>query len=264
MSRKILTFAQIYIILNTMLRRIIQNMPPVVMNVTIICIIIWLAMTLVPALDQSLTRWCALHYFSSPGFNVGQLFSYMFLHAGFTHLFFNMFALVMFGSIIERTMGSQRFLFYYISCGIFAALVQMAAFAITLIPYHEMFDAQAWTQIIDKGWSLVQDGYTYADPTLAKINGLVNGPVVGASGAIYGVILAFGMLYPNQPIYLYFAVPIKAKYIVIGYALLELSLGLGSVSDNVAHFAHLGGMIAGLALILYWKKKGVFNNHWFF
>ena len=88
--------------------------------------------------------------------------------------------------------------------------------------------------------------------------------MVGASGAIYGIILAFGMLYPNQPIYLYFAIPIKAKWLVLGYGILELSYGLGSMTDNVAHFAHLGGMIAGVILILYWKKKGVFNNHWFF
>ena len=248
-----------------MFQRLIQNMPPVVKNITILCVIIWLAMALVPVLDSSLTRWCGLHYFSSPGFNLAQLFTYMFLHAGFTHLFFNMFALVMFGGIIERTMGSQRLLFYYISCGLFAALVQMGAYAVALIPYHDMFNPEQWHQIIRQGWELVQTGYNFADPTLGRINSLVNGPIVGASGAIYGVILAFGMLYPNQPIYLFFIpVPIKAKYMVIGYGLLELSLGLGSVSDNVAHFAHLGGMIAGVALILYWKKKGVFNNHWFF
>lgn len=214
-------------------------MPPVTKNLLIINTIIWAAMALVPTIDTRLTQWCALHYFSSPGFNVAQLITYMFMHGGFMHLFFNMFALVMFGGIIERSMGSKRFLFYYVSCGLFAALVQMGAYALVLTKYQNMFTPDA-------------------------INSLVNGPMVGASGAIYGIILAFGMLYPNQPIYLYFAIPIKAKWLVLGYGILELSYGLGSMTDNVAHFAHLGGMIAGVILILYWKKKGVFNNHWFF
>ena len=248
-----------------MFQRLIQNLPPVVKNITIVCIIIYLATAFVPSLDKSLTRWCALHYLTSPGFNVAQLITYMFLHGGFAHLFFNMFGLVMFGGIIERSMGSSRFLFYYLSCGIFAALVQMGAYAVTLIPYHDMFSPEQWNEIINKGWELVQNQYNFADPTLGRINSLVNGPIVGASGAIYGVILAFGMLYPNQPIYMFFIpVPSKAKYMVIAYGVIELTMGLGSVSDNVAHFAHLGGMIAGVILILYWKKKGVFNNHWFF
>lgn len=240
-------------------------MPPVVKNLLIINVIIWLAMALVPVIDARLTTWCALHYFTSPGFNVAQLFSYMFLHASFMHLFFNMFALVMFGGIIERTMGSQRFLFYYISCGIFAALVQMGAYAIALSHYTGLIPADQYQYIITQGWDLMQQGYNYSDPTLGTINALVNGPMVGASGAIYGVILAFGMLFPNQPIYLFFIpIPIKAKWMVLGYGVLELLYGLGSTADNVAHFAHLGGMIAGVILILYWKKKGVFNNHWFF
>ena len=181
------------------------------------------------------------------------------------HLFFNMFALVMFGGIIERSMGSKRFLFYYVSCGLFAALVQMGAYAVVLSKYQGMFTAAEFKEIVDHGWNLIKTGYTYTDPTLNAINSLVNGPMVGASGAIYGIILAFGMLYPNQPIYLFFIpVPIKAKWMVIGYGILELSYGLGTMTDNVAHFAHLGGMIAGVILILYWRKKGVFNNHWFF
>lgn len=247
------------------MNRIFANMPPVVKNLLIINVLIFGAMYLVPSIDARLGQWCALHYFTSPGFNAAQLITYMFLHAGFAHIFFNMFALVMFGGVIERTMGSARFLTYYLSCGVFAALVQMAAYAVALSHYSHMFAPEQLKEIIDDGWRAMCHGQNYVDPTLAKINNLVNGPMVGASGAIYGIILAFGMLYPNQPLYLFFIpVPIKAKYLVIGYGLLELSLGLGSVSDNIAHFAHLGGMIAGIILILYWKKKGVFNNHWFF
>lgn len=240
-------------------------MPPVVKNLLIINVLVFGAMAIVPVINIRLTQWCALHYFTSPGFNAAQLVTYMFLHGGMAHLFFNMFALVMFGGIIERTMGSKRFLTYYLSCGIFAALVQMAVYAIALTKYTAMFSPEEFRTIVDEGWKAVCNGQNFVDPTLARINNLVNGPMVGASGAIYGVILAFGMLYPNQPIYMFFIpMPIKAKYLVIGYGILELCLGLGSVSDNIAHFAHLGGMIAGIILILYWKKKGVFNNHWFF
>lgn len=247
------------------MNRIFANMPPVVKNLLIINLIIWGAMAIVPIIDSRLMQWCALHYFTSPGFNAAQLVTYMFLHAGMAHLFFNMFALVMFGGVIERTMGSKRFLTYYLSCGIFAALVQMAVYAIVLSKYSHMYTADEFKEIIDNGWRALLNHQNYVDPTLARINNLVNGPMVGASGAIYGVILAFGMLYPNQPLYMFFIpVPIKAKYLVIGYGILELCLGLGSVADNIAHFAHLGGMIAGIILILYWKKKGVFNNHWFF
>ena len=247
------------------MNRILQNMPPVVKNLLILNVILWLAMSFVPVIDSRLMQWCALHYFTSPAFNVAQLVTYMFLHGGFMHLFFNMFALVMFGGIIERSMGSKRFLFYYLSCGIFAALVQMGAYAVALSHYTSMFSPEQLHEIIDQEWRHLSQGYQYSDPTLAKINALVNGPMVGASGAIYGVILAFGMLFPNQPIYLFFIpVPIKAKWMVLGYGILELTYGLGSATDNIAHFAHLGGMIAGVFLILYWKKKGVFNNHWFF
>ena len=246
--------------------RIFQNLPPVTKNLLIINTIFWLVMALVPSLDAKLTTWCALHYFSSPGFNVAQIITYMFLHSGFMHLFFNMFGLFMFGGIIERTMGSKRFLFYYLSCGIFAALIQMGVYAIILSNYQSMFTPEQFNQIVREGWNIMQQHMTFTDPTLARFNSLVYAPMVGASGAIYGVILAFGMLYPNQPIYLMFIpIPIKAKYMVIGYGVIELLYGINnSMADNVAHFAHLGGMIAGVILILYWKKKGVFNNHWFF
>ena len=245
--------------------RIFANMPPVTKNLLLINVLIFGAMALIPAIDSRLNMWCALHYFTSPGFNAAQILTYMFLHASLAHIFFNMFALVIFGGVIERTMGSKRFLVYYISCGIFAALAQMAVYAIALSKYTHMVSAEEMRFIIDEGWLLMQHDINFPNPNWAHINNLVNCPMVGASGAIYGIILAFGMLYPNQPLYLFFIpVPIKAKYMVIGFGIIELMLGMGSVADNIAHFAHLGGMIAGVILILYWKKKGVFNNHWFF
>ena len=243
----------------------IQRMPPVTKNLAGVCILVWAVMALVPGIDHAVTRWCAMYYFSSPGYMPFQLVTYLFLHGGFTHLFFNMFALVMFGGIVERALGSQRFLFYYFACGIGAGLIQEGISAIVIHKYAAMLPPSAVDQICTQGWHLMQQGMTYSDPTAAILNALVNTPLVGASGAIYGVLLAFGMLFPNQPIYIMFIpVPIKAKWVVVGYAALELLYGIGGVADNVAHFAHLGGMLIGLVMILYWKKKGTFNGHWFF
>lgn len=162
---------------------------------------------------------CALYYFDDPygRFMPHQLVTYMFMHGDFMHIFFNMFALWMFGRIIEQSLGMKRFLIYYFVCGIGAALVQEVGQAIGLI-----------------------------SPLSST---------VGASGAIYGILLAFGMLYPNEKMFIIpIPVPIKAKWFVIGYAAIELFEGFHS-SDGVAHFAHLGGMLFGIILILYWKEK---------
>lgn len=189
----------------------------------------------------------------------------MFLHGGFTHLFFNMFALVMFGMTIERAMGSARFLFYYISVGIGAALIQMGVFALYIHHLEGLFDAETTREIITRGWELIQNNYNFTDPDAGALNQFVNTPMVGASGAIYGILLAFGFLFPNVPIYIFFIpVPVKAKWLVLGYFVIELLYGIGGHADGVAHFAHIGGMVFGLLLLIYWKRKGVFNNRWFF
>lgn len=243
----------------------LQRIPPVTRNLLIINIILWAVPTFMPSLGHSLEVYCALHYFSSPGFNVAQLFTYMFLHANFSHLFFNMFALLVFGAPVERAMDSRRFLFYYITCGIVAGLIQMGIFSLVIHRYASMYSSEEYHEIIRQGWNIMKNGYNFTDPTLGTLNALVNQPMVGASGAIFGVILAMGMLFPNQPMYIMFIpYPVKVKWIVVGYAVIELVQGMGNLASNVAHFAHLGGMVAGLFLILYWKKKGVFNNHWFF
>lgn len=222
-------------------------------------------MALMPAADKWFDSHLALYYFSSPAFRPFQLFTYMFLHGGFTHLFFNMFALFMFGRTIEMTMGSARFLFYYITCGICAALVQMGVFAVYIHNLEGLLPSDVAHQVVNEGWQLLQNGYNYSNPDYATLNAFVNTPMVGASGAIYGVLLAFGFLFPNLPIYMiFFPVPIKAKWIVSGYFVLELVYGVSGSADGVAHFAHIGGMIFGFLLLWYWRKKGVFNNHWFF
>lgn len=223
-------------------------------------------MAISPSIDDTFSRLLGLHYISSPGFNPAQLFTHMFLHGGLTHLFFNMFALVMFGGVIERSMGSARFLGYYITCGLVAALVQMGAYAVAVNHYVNMLGMTPADVALleEQGWELIRTGYNYVGD-IGELNALINGTMVGASGAIYGVLLAFGVLFPNAPVYIFFIpYPVKAKWLVIGYGVLELVQGLGGVADNVAHFAHLGGMIGGIILIIWWKRKGVFRNGWFF
>ncbi|MDE5631355.1 MAG: rhomboid family intramembrane serine protease, partial [Muribaculaceae bacterium] len=128
-----------------------------------------------------------------------------------------------------------------------------------------LFDAETVREIVSRGWELIQNGYNYTDPDAGKLNAFVNTPMVGASGAIYGILLAFGFLFPNVPIYIFFIpVPIKAKWLVMGYFVIELFYGVGGHADGIAHFAHIGGMVFGFLLLLYWKRKGVFNNRWFF
>lgn len=147
-------------------------------------------------------------------FRIWQPVTYMFMHANLEHIFFNMFALWMFGYVLENFWGTKRFLIYYFVCGIGAGLLTL------LIP---------------------------------------GGLTVGASGAVYGILLAFGMTFPEERIYLYFLMPIKAKWFVVGYAVIELLEGL-FVTDGIAHFAHLGGMLFGLLLILYWRRHP-FNRY---
>ena len=186
-----------------------------------------------------LTDYLGLHFFLASDFKPYQLITYMFMHGNFEHLFFNMFALWMFGNTLENIWGSKRFLLFYMVCGIGAGLcqevVQYIQYATTLAQYDS----------VNLGGGQVI--------SMANYLNLMN--TVGASGAIYGLLLAFGMMFPNSMIYLYFFVPIKAKWFVIGYAVIELVSGFIG-GGNVAHFAHLGGMLFGLVLILIWKKKG--------
>lgn len=243
--------------------QIFNRIPPVTKNLLIVNVLIYLAMMVMGSKAGVVDRYCALHFFSSPFFNLAQLFTYMFLHSGFTHLFFNMFALFMFGPQIEWALGSRKFLFYYLSCGVGAALVQEGVFAIMLHKYATMLSPADYHYIIEHGAQVIQNGYNYVDATAGALNSLVNTPTVGASGAIYGVLLAFGMLFPNQQLMLLIPpMPIRAKWLVLGYGVLELVLGFTGRADGVAHFCHLGGMIIGLIMILYWKKKGTYNGYY--
>lgn len=220
------------------------NIPPVVKNLLIINILCWFAQISLASKVIDLNYYCGLHYWNAKMFNPAQLISYMFFHGNIMHLFFNMFGLYMFGRILEQVLGSRKFLFYYLFCGIGAAIIQELMWSYNLIPIVEQVNSE-----LSKGApiELLQQKELF-------LNQFVT---IGASGAIFGLLIAFGMLFPEQPMFLMFLpIPIKAKYFVIGYAVIELVFGVGNFSfDNVAHFAHLGGMLFGFLLILYWKKK---------
>ncbi len=214
-------------------------LPTVVKNLLIINVLMFLATVTFERFNIDLTDWLGLHFFKASDFRIFQFVTYMFMHANFGHLFFNMFALWMFGNTLENIWGSQRFLLFYMVCGLGAGLCQ------ELVQYIQYTTTLADYATVNTGGRII---------TMSEyLNAMTT---VGASGAIYGLLLAFGMMFPDSRIYLYFLLPIKAKWFVIGYAVLELFSGLTG-GDNVAHFAHLGGMLFGLLLILYWRKHGL-------
>lgn len=231
-----------------------RSMPPVTKNLIIINVIVWLAMFLSPTISANAMKLLALHYIEAPDFNLAQLVTYMFLHGGFFHMFFNMFVLWMFGMTIENTMGSKRFLLFYMVCGIGAGFIQELVWSFTLPDMILNGLASQNRQTME----YIQQAIAINPEIMASNLNIFT--TVGASGAIYGVLLAFGMLFPNRPLYFMFVpVPIKAKWMVLIWGGLEVLLGLSAV-DGVAHFAHLGGMIFGFLMIIYWKKKGLIHG----
>jgi membrane associated rhomboid family serine protease len=224
-----------------------SELPEVVKNLLILNGLFFLATVSLNNLGIDLVKILGLHQFQSPDFRPHQLITHLFMHGNFTHLFFNMFALWMFGKILENVWGSKRFLIYYIITGIGAASIHL------LISQYQIISIS--NQIPEMVNLAIEGRYNPSIPISKKLTQLIITPTVGASGAVFGLLLAFGMLFPNALLYLYFAIPIKAKYFVIGYGLIELYAGISNnPADNVAHFAHLGGMIFGFFLIKYWKN----------
>ena len=233
-------------------------LPPVVKNLLIINGLFFLStLALGSAFQIDLTQYLGLHFPGSQHFGVWQLVSYMFMHADFTHVLFNMFALWMFGNVLENVWGSKRFLNYYLVTGIGAGLVQWLVGFIRIQGILPQLTPEEIQIVYTQGADVMKQGMNYSHDAMRILNNVVNTPTVGASGAVFGILLAFGMMFPNSLIYLYFAIPVKAKYFVMGYGAVELYMGFSNnPTDNVAHFAHLGGMIFGFFLIMYWKKKG--------
>lgn len=235
----------------------LNNLPPALKNLLIINVLVFFAANLLEgAMGIDINDMLGLHYFQADAFSPIQLVSYIFLHANIQHLFFNMFGLFMFGRVLEQVWGSKRFLIFYFVTGIGAALVQQTVQYIELRPLISELNTNLQNMPIggiDVGDRIIQSRDELLSFKAEFLNRFVT---IGASGSVFGVLLAFGMLFPNTEMFLYFIpIPIKAKYMVIGYGVLELFSGISGTSSGVAHFAHLGGMLFGFFLIRYWKKN---------
>lgn len=187
-----------------------------------------------------------------------QFVTHMFMHGGFEHILGNMFGLFFLGPMLEMRMGPKRFLTYYIITGLGAAALHLGVFYLQYLSYENTLGEEITRKVMEEGYVGGLSFNVYTDKVIQGFNEFINSPTVGASGAVFGILLAFGMLFPNvELMMLFFPVPIKAKYFVIGYGVIELFLGLrNNPGDNVAHFAHLGGMLFGFFLIKHWRNKG--------
>lgn len=219
-----------------------QSIPPVIKNLVILNALVFFAQEIFGnKYPYAIENLFALHDIRSVYFKPHQLVTHMFMHGSLTHLLFNMFALWMFGSILENLWGAKRFLIFYICCGLGAAVLHLGVLYMELTPAMQEFSSLPIA---------TQEQFRYSEKFV------LNSATVGASGAVFGCLAAFGYLFPNSLIYLYFFIPIKAKWFVIMYAAIELWLGVrNSAGDNVAHWAHLGGALVGFLLVLYWNKK---------
>jgi len=216
-----------------------NNIPTMTKNLLIINVLAYLATEVFKQRGIDLSSMMGLHFFLASDFHVWQFLTYMFLHGGFTHILFNMFALWMFGSVIERVWGPKKFLFYYIVCGLGAGIVQEI---VQYVSYMAQ-GLEAYDYVAVQGMRIPTDQYINLWTT------------IGASGAVYGILLAFGMIFPNERIFIFpIPVPIKAKWLIIGYFALELFAAVNSAGDGVAHMAHIGGMVFGYLLIRHWRN----------
>lgn len=241
----------------------LRAIPPVTRNLLIINLLIWLA-ELIPGFSTVLVGKLGLHFWGGSDFNPAQLLTYCFIHepGSIMHMGFNMFSLWMFGRLMEQVWGSRRFFVFYFVCAIGAALLQELVWQFTW--FHELASLNGMS-----GAEL--DEYVRraaaADPMWLKMNieSYKNAMVcIGASGAIFGILLGFAFVFPDMPLYLFFIpIPVKARYMVIGYAVLEFFLGV-SGGGTVAHFAHLGGMLFALPMLLYWLKRGTLRGGRFY
>jgi len=233
-----------------------SGMPPVVKNLILINVIMLLAMyTAGGVFGIDLNAMLGLYFPKSDLFRPYQIITHMFMHGGIAHLFFNMFALFMFGRVLESVWGPRRFFIYYFVSGLGAALTHEAVMAIQYSNLAGSVSSEQLQMVLERGSDILRSGRNFTDTDMGQLNRLLNTPTVGASGAVFGILLAFGMLFPNTQLMLLFPpIPIKAKWFVIGYGALELYLAISQPGSNIAHAAHLGGMIFGFILIKIWKK----------
>lgn len=267
------------------------SITPAVKNLLIINVLVFFAANVFEgSLGIDFNKTFGLHYYLADSFGVWQFVTFMFLHSGFSHVFFNMFAVYMFGRIIEQVWGTQKFLIYYFVTGIGSGIIQEVALYFDINPFIEAVDNLLSETTLEnlqnffynEGAAFSSESAVALKSFITEYNSLCNTDLesatslarkflieyqamfieahvtIGASGAVFGVLLAFGMLFPNMVIMLLFPpIPIKAKYFVMAYGLLELFQGIANFSyDNVAHWAHLGGMLFGFFLIRHWRQGG--------
>lgn len=230
------------------------QLPPVTKALLLANVVMFFLMNLMPGVEVFLTG----YYFQSQNFGPWQVITYMFLHANFTHLFFNMMGVYMFGAAVEQYWGGKKFLTFYVVSGLGAfALHQLITMyeVNNLVSQLSASDAQ---EVWSKGNDILSQGKNYINPEMGRLNLALNIGMVGASGCLFGLLMAYGFMFPNaEMMLLFFPVPIKAKYFVLGYGAIELILGVSNRSgDNVAHFAHLGGMIAGYIMLKQMQRQG--------
>jgi membrane associated rhomboid family serine protease len=262
-------------------RPVFNSIPPVVKNLIIINVLFFLATYVLENMGINLVDIFGMHYPGSDKFMLHQIITYMFMHGGLAHIFFNMFALFMFGRVLESVWGPRRFLIYYFVTGIgaigihtFVSYLEISSMQHTLAAFQNTPSPEILEKFVNKNlpnastqvrdfimsWYNDPNNTSYASEGTNLMQRILklkmDIPTIGASGAVFGILLAFGMLFPNTQLMLLFPpIPIKAKYFVIGYGVLELYLGLAQPGSNVAHFAHLGGMLFGFFMIKYWNKN---------
>src|ERR1035437_291009 len=234
----------------------ILDLPPVVKNIIMINVIMILAYYAANSVfGIDLNSLLGLYFPKSEQFKPLQIVTHMFMHGGIWHIFFNMYALFIFGPVLENVWGPKRFFIFYMVCGLGAAFTHES---VIFLQYNHLINSLSPENIhavLTEGTTYFHQGKVFTDPDMQSLQLLLNTPTVGASGAIFGVLLAFGVLFPNTQLMLLIPpIPIKAKYLVMSYGALDLYLAVTQPGSNIAHPAHLGGMLFGYLLIRYWRK----------
>jgi len=226
-------------------------LPPVIKNLLIINGILFLIKFtgISSEIGFDIEEQFSLFHWRSSHFKPWQIVTHMFMHANFMHLLYNMFALWMFGNTIENLWGSKRFLNFYLITGIGASILYLFTKEIQLQMIIDTISPEMLEQACNLPFR-----QNFVDPTLAQFGNIINTPMVGASGAVYAILMAYGLMFPNSIIHIYFVLPVKMKYFIMAMVLFSI-YGETVGNDNIAHLAHLSGMLIAYILIKYWKKN---------
>jgi len=232
------------------------RLPPVVKNIILINVLMLLVDYVAKSVfGMDLTMVLGLYFPKSEQFIPLQIVTHMFMHGGLWHLFFNMYALYIFGQVLENVWGPKRFFIYYMVCGLGAAFIHETVILFQYERLLNIISPDNLQLVLNEGTAYIREGKVFTDENMKSLQLLLNTPTVGASGAVFGILLAFGVLFPNTQLMLLIPpMPIRAKYFVLIYGAIELYLALTQPGSNIAHAAHLGGMLFGYILIRYWRK----------